>query len=626
MKPPSPARWLPAAALILTLTATAVPAHATDVTPADGPLESQNLELLPWDPGTATAPGEEPTLVPESPSPDPDLPAAEETAAPEPSASAGEPFPSASEEPDADPGEESLEELIGPLGARMGQGLDRLEETADPQVPGEAEEEVRELLEEKIETEGLSAVVDATIEAAAAPGTGAAAAGPGTTPFAALRATGLQGLDVSSHQLNVNWQQAWNQGARFAYVKATEATSYRNPYYRQQYDGSATTGMIRGAYHFAIPNVSSGAAQANYFVNNGGGWSSDGRTLPPLLDIEYNPYPELGDTCYNMSPSRMVSWIRDFSNTIKVRTGRLPMIYTTTDWWKTCTGDSRAFADHPLHLASYADSPGPLPSGWSSYTVWQYSSTGPFVGDSNVFRGTMDELRAFATRAQSFRTAQLHYEGVPASTKFGHTTDQFLACDWDGDGIDTPAVFRDGWWYLRSSLGGAESVRKVAYGSPGDQPLCGDWDGDGIDTLGVYRNGTAYLRNSNTSGRADGVFNYGERGDLALTGDWNNDGYDTLGVVRPSGISQRFYLTDSNIVPRVAQTFHFGARGDLPVSGDWNNDGYDTIGIRRGITWHLTNDTVRLATDRVLSYGNHGDRPLIGRWTVGGPDRVGIVR
>lgn len=209
---------------------------------------------------------------------------------------------------------------------------------------------------------------------------------------------GIQGLDVSSHQGSVNWQEQRNMGGLFAYVKATEALSYLNPYYASQYTGSRSVGMIRGAYHFAIPNVSSGAAQANYFASNGGGWSGDGWTLPPLLDIEYNPYPELGNTCYNMSPSQMILWIADFSNTMYTRTGRYPAIYTTTDWWSQCTGNSPAFRNQPLHIASYRTvSPGTLPAGWTKYAIWQYSSQGPFAGDSNVFNGSYAELQALAT-------------------------------------------------------------------------------------------------------------------------------------------------------------------------------------------------------------------------------------
>src|ERR1700683_3209078 len=91
------------------------------------------------------------------------------------------------------------------------------------------------------------------------------------------------GLDVSGYQENVDWTQARDDGATFAYVKATEGTYYSDTtYFPEQYDGSYDAGLVRGAYHFAIADNSTGAAQADYFVANGGGWSGDGRTLPGM--------------------------------------------------------------------------------------------------------------------------------------------------------------------------------------------------------------------------------------------------------------------------------------------------------------------------------------------------------
>src|SRR6058998_1000203 len=48
----------------------------------------------------------------------------------------------------------------------------------------------------------------------------------------------VYGIDVSGWQGNVDWWYWWNQGARFAYTKATEGTGYTNPYFAQQYNGS----------------------------------------------------------------------------------------------------------------------------------------------------------------------------------------------------------------------------------------------------------------------------------------------------------------------------------------------------------------------------------------------------
>ncbi|MBL1082547.1 lysozyme [Streptomyces actinomycinicus] len=219
--------------------------------------------------------------------------------------------------------------------------------------------------------------------------------GSSGTPPPAGRASQLEGVDVSSHQLDVDWQTLWGSGTRWAYTKATEGTSYTNPYFAQQYDGSYDVGMTRGAYHFATPDTAGGAAQADYFVDHGGGWSKDGKTLPGALDIEWNPY---GDACYGKSTSAMVSWIRDFLNRYKSRTGRDAVIYTATSWWTECTGNYAGFGTtNPLWIARYASTVGTLPAGWTVHTMWQYTSTGKTVGDHDSFNGSADQLKSLAT-------------------------------------------------------------------------------------------------------------------------------------------------------------------------------------------------------------------------------------
>lgn len=205
--------------------------------------------------------------------------------------------------------------------------------------------------------------------------------------------TQTPGMDVSSYQGAVSWSAAWASGARFAYIKATEGASYTNPQFAQQYNGSYRVGMIRGAYHFALPDRSSGAAQGKFFVDHGGGWSDDGKTLPPAIDLEYNPY---GASCYGLSQAAMVSWIRDIARTVKARTGRDPVFYTSTSWWTQCTGNSAAFSANPLWIPRYASSVGALPASWSYQTIWQYDDAGTFPGDQNRFNGAIDRLRAFA--------------------------------------------------------------------------------------------------------------------------------------------------------------------------------------------------------------------------------------
>jgi GH25 family lysozyme M1 (1,4-beta-N-acetylmuramidase) len=201
---------------------------------------------------------------------------------------------------------------------------------------------------------------------------------------------GVPGMDVSSHQGDVNWEQSWNDGARFAYAKATEGTEYENPRFAQQYNGSYAVGMVRGAYHFALPDRSDGATQANFFADHGGAWSADGKTLPGALDMEYNPY---GDTCYGLDQGAMTAWVKGFSDQVLARTGRYPTIYTSTNWWNRCVGGSVHFGGtNPLWVAQYNDTLDSLPMGWESHTIWQWQAAGQFPGDQNLFNGDPDQL------------------------------------------------------------------------------------------------------------------------------------------------------------------------------------------------------------------------------------------
>jgi GH25 family lysozyme M1 (1,4-beta-N-acetylmuramidase) len=214
-------------------------------------------------------------------------------------------------------------------------------------------------------------------------------------PVLMLAPAGLLGLDVSSWQQNVDWPAVAANGARFAYVKATESTTYINPYFTQQYVGAFQVGLVRGAYHFGLPDRSSGAAQADWFADHGGAWSADNQTLPGALDIEYNPY---GPTCYGLGQAAMVSWLTSFINQYRARTGRWAAIYTTTNWWQQCTGNYVGFgATNPLWIASWSNSVGPLPAGWSTYTFWQWSNQPiHFPGDQDVFNGSQESLVALA--------------------------------------------------------------------------------------------------------------------------------------------------------------------------------------------------------------------------------------
>ena len=206
------------------------------------------------------------------------------------------------------------------------------------------------------------------------------------------------GIDVSSFQSGVNWNTVASSGVSFVYVKATEGTGYQNPTFAQQYDGAYGAGLVRGAYHLALPDQSSGTDQADYFVDNGGGWSADDHTLPGALDLEADPN---GDACYGLAPGEMIAWVHEFANEYLQRTGRSVVIYTSADWWNRCTEGSPEFATSPLWVADYGFSGLTLPTGWDFYTFFQFTGNASVSGVSgnvaqSMFNGDNASLLALA--------------------------------------------------------------------------------------------------------------------------------------------------------------------------------------------------------------------------------------
>jgi GH25 family lysozyme M1 (1,4-beta-N-acetylmuramidase) len=232
----------------------------------------------------------------------------------------------------------------------------------------------------------------------------AGSAGTGQRPAAVIVNAGLtgaeQGVDVASFQhpnkAPINWQQVAADGIQFVAVKATEGNYYKNPFALTDLAAARAAGLSTVAYEFAIPNGNGGSAspatQASYLLSYLG---SSSATVPVLLDIEYDPYVNTDHTneCYGLSPAAMVKWISGFDSAVQAKTGRLPIIYTTADWWHACTGNSTAFGQTPLWVANYTTASSPLlPAGWATWAFWQYSSTGAVPGISGGAHVDLDQL------------------------------------------------------------------------------------------------------------------------------------------------------------------------------------------------------------------------------------------
>ncbi len=106
---------------------------------------------------------------------------------------------------------------------------------------------------------------------------------PTATPFPFLPVT--EGIDISHWQGTIDWNGVAGAGKRFAYMKASEGTSYRDPTYPTNRDQAKALGLYVGAYHFAQPGRTPGdaVAEADFFLAVSQLAAGD---LLPALDLE----------------------------------------------------------------------------------------------------------------------------------------------------------------------------------------------------------------------------------------------------------------------------------------------------------------------------------------------------
>lgn len=222
-------------------------------------------------------------------------------------------------------------------------------------------------------------------------------AGPATASSSAAGA--MDGPDLASYQhpggARVDWAQVARSGARFAFVKATEGTSYTNPYFAADYRGAHQAGLPRSAYHYARPSgdLTTARDQADFFVRTAGTASAKG-DLPLTLDLE-----ESG----GLAAKALVAWTHAFVDEVTALTSRPVILYTYPSFWQSAMGNSNEFTSLPLWIASYRSGGprSPLPGGWSSWTFWQYTSDGRVAGipttvDRSKFDGSASALQALS--------------------------------------------------------------------------------------------------------------------------------------------------------------------------------------------------------------------------------------
>lgn len=195
------------------------------------------------------------------------------------------------------------------------------------------------------------------------------------------------GVDVSHHQGDIDWSRLRRADLRFAYIKATEGASFRDPRFAGNWRAARAADVVPGAYHF-YSLCKGGVEQAANFLDAFG--SLQRPALPPAVDLEFG-----GNCAMRPAPDVLIREIAEFLHVVETVAGCRPLIYTTQDFHAAYLA-GRA-GDRDLWVRNVFRRPRLEPG--RHWLFWQFANRAHVEGiegfvDLDVFAGNAREFEA----------------------------------------------------------------------------------------------------------------------------------------------------------------------------------------------------------------------------------------
>jgi lysozyme len=199
----------------------------------------------------------------------------------------------------------------------------------------------------------------------------------------------VKGIDVSYYQGTIDWKAVKNDGVAFAFIRVSDGTGFIDPNFPTYWAESRAAGIVHGAYQYFRPG-SDPIAQADLLLSKiGSAMQPD--DLPPVIDVE---------TTDGLGTSAVAAAVKAWVDHVAAAIGRPPIIYTGFYSWRDMVGGAD-MTTSPLWHAQYTTASCPnIAAPWTSWAVWQYTSTGTVAGISSAmdvdrWNGDMASLTAF---------------------------------------------------------------------------------------------------------------------------------------------------------------------------------------------------------------------------------------
>jgi lysozyme len=192
-----------------------------------------------------------------------------------------------------------------------------------------------------------------------------------------LRPGERYGIDVSTHQGQIDWSAVAGDRISFAYIKASEGGDFVDERFTENWDGASAAGLDRGAYHF-FTLCRSGAEQAGHFLSVA---IPDPAALAPAVDLELK-----GNCARRPTREEFLVELRVFLDRVERAWDRQVVIYTTDDFDDVypVRGLSRLLWEAPYYRRPPAN---------ADWVIWQVTSLASVKGvegrvDLDITRGT----------------------------------------------------------------------------------------------------------------------------------------------------------------------------------------------------------------------------------------------
>lgn len=195
----------------------------------------------------------------------------------------------------------------------------------------------------------------------------------------------VHGIDISHHQGEIDWPRLSlatyrERPINFVFMKATEGGDFVDDSFRYNFAQARECGLVRGAYHFFLPDVPA-EVQARNFISQVQLQPGD---LPPVLDIEV-----MGEGGADELRQRAATWL----SIVERHYGVAPIIYASYKF-KTHHLNEPPFTHYPYWIAHYYVEDLEYTGAWK---FWQHTDRGRLDGistrvDLNIFNGNLEEL------------------------------------------------------------------------------------------------------------------------------------------------------------------------------------------------------------------------------------------